>query len=210
MDNNTKKFTKATNIHLSDKGISVGSTQEISQEETSKESIENKKNNFSLEQYRETRRLHYDNLLWKTTSLFIGFAGVMLAFIYSKDMSRTLSTDYIFIYLFGFIFTMITFCFAVSFRELRHNLGNPPCEKGLPKIILKQWFLFVLLFLFLEFMWIYPLIKYSANGFLWTLLLCVGIIITLLFDMIVNGIKDSIRNYCDDKLDELKKQINNK
>jgi hypothetical protein len=116
---------------------------------------------------------HYDSLLWNVTTLFAGAIGGLLAFQYSSFDASVSG--------FGLLVSMVPVYFAASFRESR-NLVNAQMSKTLRDALfsgrkLRQWELYVALFIGLEMLWIRLLVRERPG--LWILWCAAGALVAM-------------------------------
>ncbi len=139
---------------------------------------------MELEHLLEQRRMHYDNLLWKITSIFVIAIGGLLVYVFKSDNPEQL------IIIFGFLLTVLILYLASSFRLYRHNTRKTEIYKNLimhDKSLI-QWELYISIFLIMELLWLF-LLKEKISFLLWVGLLIFGILATLCLWFIAGGKK---------------------
>jgi len=114
---------------------------------------------------------HYDSMLWTVTSLWAAAVGGLL--VYSAENFDP------WLAVFGLILTVCAMYFAYSFRVYRRRVHEKLPEE-LRKIVLsgtrvRQWDVFVLVFLGLTALWTRMLVQKAENYcFLWLFLAVVA------------------------------------
>ncbi len=102
---------------------------------------------------------HYDTLLWNSTTAFVGLLGALAAVSF-ENFHWLLSVV-------GLSFSFVPVYFAASFRESR-DIVHKAMSPGLRVIVfsdrrLKQWPLFVFIFICLEGLHFYLLVEHDPE-----------------------------------------------
>ncbi len=113
---------------------------------------------------------HYDSMLWTVTSLWAAAVGSLLVYL-AEHFDPWLAV-------FGLSLTVCAMYFAFSFRRRRRKV-HAAMPSDLRRLLVKgrglrQWDIFLLLFLGLTFLWGKLLIQNSRNS--WPLWLAVSIV----------------------------------
>lgn len=144
---------------------------------------------LEFEKILEQRRIHYDSLLWRVTSIFTIAIGGLLTYQFNPENANELLS------VFGFLLTLIAVYLATSFRLYRHGLNH----KGIYKEKIRsesipQWPIYILIFLLLEFLW-YTVLdsNWQEKSALWVLLLIFGVTSTICFWYISGGKKELVK-----------------
>lgn len=107
---------------------------------------------------------HYDELLWRVTTIFATADGALLIFCVEKK------TDSLIPYVIGILLPPIAVYFAASFRELKNGLSLKMAEVYSKQLFfprkLPQWEAYVAMFFLLTVAWMWLLLQ-KGDPFFW-------------------------------------------
>ena len=127
---------------------------------------------------------HYDNLLWTVTGILAGANGGLLVYVHSLQEPQK---PHWVSYVLGVSLSMLGVFFASSFRSARKHVhdqmedGEKLVARGSPLWLFRQWWVFVIFWLFCLVAWYSLLIVEHVEYLIaWLILLVVCAVIVVL------------------------------